>query len=343
MKGGVDVLLAATADPALTTSVRRTAMFGAVGAAGWSAQQLADLVAQGLGAPTACAALLPGPISADLGRSRPDLDPSSAELDPILGLRMDSPARWLSASVLRSVEGFDAELLLAASSPSAEAAFLAVTVLARTPPGRANEGKWDATSLLLTLLDGKLLHVPPSARLVSLEALGAHAAHAAVASGPVASAPLASAPVAVERLSRTLTNERADAGTRAIAARALAQLAAQGALLTKEGADGATEHAVEALAAAAASDADRYVRGYAAEALASILFVCASGWTSDAAAAKSSSALLEACRAGLEAVVSTVVVAEALRRRGEGDDPHTLVRWVCARRWCPLTTPEHPF
>ena len=53
-------------------------------------------------------------------------------MDPVLGLHIRDGSRWMSASVLRTLEGFDAECLLAAARPPAEAAYFSALVLARS-------------------------------------------------------------------------------------------------------------------------------------------------------------------------------------------------------------------
>jgi hypothetical protein len=134
---------------------------------------------------------------------------------------------------------------------------------------------------------------PPSACLVALEALG---------SSPTPGAGQRSVDVSeggqggqggqgcqeayglsMQLLARTLGSPCADAGTRAIAARALAQQCAQGALLPAGryppqaepllGCSCAASAVIGSLSAALASDGDRYVRGYAADALASAFLV----------------------------------------------------------------------
>ena len=135
-----------------------------------------------------------------------------------------------------------------------------------------------------------------------------------------------------KRIALVLTHAHADAGTRALAARAFAQLGAQGVLTIARVGVGAKDAAIEALAVAAASDPDRYVRGYAVDALASVLLL-----------ESTASGEQNVARAALEAVLAPEDVAAALHRRTEGDDPQAIVRWLCARRWCPLTTPAAPF
>ena len=303
--GGGEVLLSLMSDAEASTSIRRTAMFGAV-AAGIPTHTLSALVAP------------EGVVSA------PAPLPATDELDPVLALGVENRERWLSASVLRSIEGFDAELLLAAASPPAEVAFLASMVLARSPtvPDALDQSSRavDALSVLLALLDAPDATTPPSARLAALEACGTLAA----ASRDV--------DAVSKRIARVLTHAHADAGTRALAARAFMHLGAQGVLTIARVGPDAKDATIEALAVAAASDPDRYVRGYAVDALASVLLLepIASGEQSVAMGA-------------LEALLAPEDVAAALHRRSEGDDPQVIVRWLCARRWCPLTTPEAPF
>ena len=87
----------------------------------------------------------------------------------------------------------------------------------------------------------------------------------------------------------------------------------------------ARERAIQGLMAADASDADRYVRGYAFEALAAMEPV---------AGAKLRAALEQADdHSALDTAEPEACAASADER----------CRWLCARRLCPLTTPTSPF
>ena len=164
--------------------------------------------------------------------------------------------------------------------------------------------------------------------MVALEALGTHGAaaeHAAAAVDALAATTLASA--------------AADGGARAVACRALSQLAAQAI-------DGGRElrtalgGAVGSLAVALEKDNCRYARAHAAEALASIVVAHAAGGDGalDAAAAFAAAVLRDG--GGLAAAD---VDACAARAAAAPADAHACVRWLCARRRCPLTTPTSPF
>lgn len=221
--------------------------------------------------------------------------------------------------------GFDAELLLAAADPAAEIRYLAAIVLARAtrladseavpcleralavPAAQLACQGWGAS------LDSP--PPPPSARLVALEAFGARCA--AAGSGPP------------RLLARTLAHAWADAGTRAVAARALAQLSARPAVSAGLSSDEEVGgEVVGALAAALSGDADRYVRGYAADALVSLLVHGGS----------------DAARAALEAAFGDLGTVAVLQGQDQGlADARARCRSLCARRWCPLTTPLSPF
>ncbi|EOD40127.1 hypothetical protein EMIHUDRAFT_454304 [Emiliania huxleyi CCMP1516] len=85
---------------------------------------------------------------------------------------------------------------------------------------------------------------------------------------------------------------------------------------------------VGALAAALSGDADRYVRGYAADALVSLLVHGGS----------------DAARAALEAALGDLGTVAVLQGQDQGlADARARCRSLCARRWCPLTTPLSPF
>jgi hypothetical protein len=121
--------------------------------------------------------------------------------------------------------------------------------------------------------------------------------------------------------------------------------------------------AVPVLAVALGADTDRYVRSFAAEALASFLCGCeaasvaasasasASATPATPSASKASSvewkAACEVAMAALNAVVPPEDVAHALQRcrraSVSSDAVHDAVRWLGCRRRCPLTTAESPF
>ena len=111
--------------------------------------------------------------------------------------------------------------------------------------------------------------------------------------------------------------------------------------------------AVEALASALEADPDRYVRGYAAEALVSVLLL--SGRVLRRAAGEGSGGgrdgdvMRERAREALATAFPQQVLNAALSDAGGLDDRerdahgHARCRWLCAQRWCPLTTPISPF
>jgi len=221
------------------------------------------------------------------------------------------------------------------------------------------------------------LHASVSARLVAIEALGAHGAE-----------PLY-APAAVAQLAAVVACTCGeDGGARAVAARALAQLSARSiggtrALAVAVGA------AVGVLSVALQHDPDRYVRGFASEALANVAvlaFVHAQSPSGEVPSptelatvhAQSPSgevpspaeleALTDTSRRAAEALrasglavevdhmlhqllcqmLHTCASARGMRNGGARDDAmidlaHDAVRWLCCRRRCPITTPENPF
>ena len=221
------------------------------------------------------------------------------------------------------------------------------------------------------------LHASVSARLVAIEALGAHGAE-----------PLY-APAAVAQLAAVVASTCGeDGGARAVAARALAQLSARSiggtrALAVAVGA------AVGVLSVAVQLDPDRYVRGFASEALANVAvlaFVHAQSPSGEVpsptelatvhaqspsgevpspaeleALTDTSWRAAEALRASglavevdhmlhqlLGQMLHTCASARGMRNGGARDDAmidlaHDAVRWLCCRRRCPITTPENPF
>ena len=278
-KGGGDILVEVLSDigDGMSTSVRRTAMYGCIAANRLPTRPLRDIMTRRQIA-----------ASADEEDAKGD---EEEHIDPVLHVPIADPTRWLSASLLREREGFDAECLLAASNKEAEAVYMATVALANNPKAlKESDGAWPA-ELLKDFQYGKATIIPPpSARLVALESLAHPAIHRHVS-------------WMWGLLGATLQDTHADAGTRAVAARALAHIAAQG-FLPEVGdylrdntpLEGTALLLAGTLAAAANRDADRYVRGYAFEAIAS----------------------------------ATSTEQTEVRRR-------------CAERWCPLTTPTSPF
>ena len=267
-------------------------------------------------------------------------------MDPVLGVLIRDGARWTSASVLRTLEGFDAECLLAAARPPAEAAYFSTLVLARSM-AVASRGSTSGELLLGLLRPGSL--APPSARLVALEALGAHATARWRDGGVAAAAP------SLRFLIDVVRAPHSDAGTRALACRALAHVASGApAALELVAEDG--PGAVGALAIALASDPDRYVRGYAAEALASVAVArgrsspcgqTAAGALASCLVDRASARSADATRvADPESDDETAEVLQLCTQAGSGGGASpsgVVVRWLCARRRCPLTTPSSPF
>ena len=297
-KGG-DILVEVLSDigDGMSTSVRRTAMYGCIAANRLHAQTFTDIMIRRLPLGTATLRAFEGREEAATEAERQD--EQHERVDPVLGVPITDPSRWLSASLLREREGFDAECLLAASNKEAEAVYMAAVVLARNPEALDGSGMTAAQLLERFLMPTPVpLSLPPSARLVALESLAHPAIH--TSTGVPALRLLAAI------LTNPLSHGWADAGTRAVAARALAHVAAQGLLRISDTLEApCSDHgpmisqtfaAAEALAAAADRDPDRYVRGYAFEALMS--------------------------------ATST---------------EQTEVRRSCAERWCPLTTPTSPF
>ena len=212
----------------------------------------------------------------------------------------------MAAPLIRRSDGFDAELLLAALRPAAEARYLAVLAASRGRP----------TGLAAPLLD--LLarsSISISERMVALEALGTHGAAAEHAAA------------AVDALAATLASAAADGGARAVACRALSQLAAQAI-------DGGRElraalgGAVGSLAVALEKDGCRYARAHAAEALASIVVAHAAGGDGalDAAAAFAAAVL----RDGGGLAAADVDACARARRRRAGRRPRLRALVVCA-------------
>ena len=227
-----------------------------------------------------------------------------------------TPTGWMAAPLIRRSDGFDAELLLAALRPAAEARYLAVLAASRGRP----------TGLAAPLLD--LLarsSISISERMVALEALGTHGAAAEHAAAAVDGSPPRSP-------------RRADGGARCRVSRACSW--------RRRAIDGGRElraalgGAVGSLAVALEKDHCRYARAHAAEALASIVVAHAAGGDGalDAAAAFAAAVLRDG--GGL---VAADVDACAARAAAAPADAHACVRWLCARRRCPLTTPTSPF
>ena len=203
------------------------------------------------------------------------------------------------------------------------------------------------------------LHASVSARLVAIEALGAHGAE-----------PLY-APAAVAQLAAVVASTCGeDGGARAVAARALAQLSAQSiggtrALAVAVGA------AVGVLSVAVQLEPDRYVRGFASEALANVAvlaFVHAQSPSGEVPSPAELEALTDTSQRAAETLrasglavevdhmlhqllgqmLHTCASARGMWNGGARDDAmidlaHDAVRWLCCRRRCPITTPENPF
>lgn len=295
----IDVLLSKQS----STSERRTAVYGCIAGGAVSAETLLEAVR------AAAAACKPDGLAhasttdgcQGMGCAGPRCEPTNP-WHRVEGSSPPSDGGWMPANLIRSLDGFDAESMMAAYSPAAAAAFAATLAFTRSArpagaaathppasicgcPGESLEGdpgesilRTEAEAVgatLLRLLDNsRALSI--SARLVLLGALGTHSLE------PIhirATARLACAIV---------SDSAADGSARAVAARVLSQLSARaiGAACTSPQ-DPATAYSaspyppaaalraavresVGALAGALAGDADRYVRGHAAEALASI-------------------------------------------------------------------------
>ena len=351
-----------------STSVRRTAMYGAVAA---GAIDRATLVAiadecSGVDATAEEEAQVPVHATGSDGDGEGGSDGSGSDATgPRAGESGADEAAataaelktggergsdWLSAAAVRGHDGFDAELLLAAATPRAEVVYLALLAMGR---GVGSGG----APALLAVLDRATPLVSPhegwgghddkddaeealrrgasiSGQLVALEALGTHAAEAVHAAS------------AVSRLLGTLRDGRADGGARAVAARALSQL---GTLALAPTADPALRTAMAAavapLAAAMRADVDRYVRAHAAEALACAAMLAA---RDDASVDEAARAAAHDAAAALAEVMPAQDVVEAVRRAAETDgrgeeSAHLAIRWLFCRRRCPMTTPDSPF
>ena len=200
------------------------------------------------------------------------------------------------------------------------------------------------------------LHASVSARLVAIEALGVHGAEPPYA------------PAAVAQLAAVVASTCAeDGGARAVAARALAQLSAQAIGGTRALAV-AVGSAVGILSVAVQLDPDRYVRGYASEALANVA-VLATVHAQSSPSSAELEALMDTSRRAAEALRASGLAVEVdymlhhllgkmrhtcaasareMRNGSARDDAiidlaHDAVRWLCCRRRCPITTPENPF
>ena len=372
---GVASLLDALTADGVSTSVRRTALYGLISAGARAPSDAltalvlqqprpaADTTAAQEAAPRADAS---PPLPAASGnRAIEPADPSLGmpihdSVDPILSMPIHDSSRWISASSVRVHEGYDAECLLAATDRRAEARYFGVLALIRSGCGELPHHS-ELFAALRQL--GHPCRPPPSACLVLLEALGADmprcCSRGAIADGCAAQEAAAPTYGASSRsllhervvcLASSLTHAHADAGTRAVAARALAQLAARRLL----GETTAACVAATALAAALATDADRYVRGYAADGLASLL-LCHARADSTARAAiqppstittHESSAPCEAAavaQSALSAAISAKHVDAAIHKARDAREQDTAARWLCARRRCPLTSPSSPY
>ena len=204
------------------------------------------------------------------------------------------------------------------------------------------------------------LHASVSARLVAIEALGVHGAEPPYA------------PAAVAQLAAVVASTCGeDGGARAVAARALAQLSARAIGGTRALAV-AVGSAVGILSVAVQLDPDRYVRGYASEALANVAVLAtvhAQSPSGEVPSPAELEALMDTSRRAAEALRASGLAVEVdymlhhllgkmrhtcaasareMRNGSARDDAildlaHDAVRWLCCRRRCPITTPENPF
>ena len=180
------------------------------------------------------------------------------------------------------------------------------------------------------------------------------------------------APAAVAQLAAVVASTCVeDGGARAVAARALAQLSAQAIGGTRALAV-AVGSAVGILSVAVQLDPDRYVRGYASEALANVAVLAtvhAQSPSGEVPSPAELEALMDTSRRAAEALRASGLAVEVdymlhhllgkmrhtcaasareMRTGSARDDAnidlaHDAVRWLCCRRRCPITTPENPF
>ena len=227
---------------------------------------------------------------------------------------------------------------------------------AAEPPMHAGAADRRVSSVMTSQASSPLtkLHASVSARLVAIEALGVHGAEPPYA------------PAAVAQLAAVVASTCAeDGGARAVAARALAQLSARAIGGTRALAV-AVGSAVGILSVAVQLDPDRYVRGYASEALANVAVLATVHAQSPSAELE---ALMDTSRRAAEALRASGLAVEVdymlhhllgkmrhtcaasareMRNGSARDDAiidlaHDAVRWLCCRRRCPITTPENPF
>jgi len=288
---GAVALLAAMLSPESSTSVRRTATYGCVASGAVDASTLERLVAQSsrvrVGTEDeAEGAAADGDSVRTEAAGQPLLARENGPADgydgrawrPVGSGRAASTDGWMAACVVREADGFDAECMMAVADPSAAALYAATLAFARGArvAGAGPRGGEDVCGVALRLLRGPAATaLSISVRLVLLESLGLHGG---------------ASPHAASRLASQLVADTAvDGAARAVGARVLSQLAARsiqdslGAGGPRGGCrGGAAEEAeggglglalaacVTPLATALGSDPDRYVRGHAAEALASV-------------------------------------------------------------------------
>ncbi|KAL1522683.1 hypothetical protein AB1Y20_017660 [Prymnesium parvum] len=306
--GESGALLGVLTDAARSTSERRTAAYGLVASSTSHRGGEAGLVAQLM----------------QLSGGRRAAAECSLRVDP---RPRQEEREWTSAAAIREADGFDAEMLLAASDPAAEALFLATVVSARMAPcghGRLLLALYDSTSSI-------------SIKLVVLEALGTHGAEPACASEAAA------------LLARVLSDAHADGGARAVASRALSQLTARCLSDDCPALRAALCTSVEAVSGALAADRDRYVRAHAFEALATLAMLrpyrrSPPQGEERLEEQRTRDRLPESASQALASFVQTDELLEAQARAAVGPvEAHEAVRWLAAQRRCPLTTPESPF
>ena len=101
---------------------------------------------------------------------------------------------------------------------------------------------------------------------------------------------------------------------------------------------------VAVLAKVAEGDCDRYARAYAVDALASLMVL----WHTQSMPEGDAGRVLEAAAAHAVSALTETIAPEHVNgvlNRCKGCPPNDvddLIRWVCCRRWCPLTTEESP-
>jgi hypothetical protein len=320
-RDGLARLLAVIGSSSVRTSVRRTAMYGMTAAcAGAEKQQLMSSIAD-------TEAVF---VSAFCGSLADDQMAGTSDPEPV-GEKDDTLAEtlsgddWMPASIIRKRDGFDAELLLAAARPNAEARYLKLLAIARS----SAEG-W--ASLLISVLRSSA--VSTSERMVVLEALGSHGVG------------VGQARHSIRELCAVLASPMSDGGARAVAARALAQIGFQAISHTVASGEEvrlSLAEATSSLSSALADDSCRYVRAHAAEALVCILLAHAIAAESEKSSLYpgSVSAIHALSTSGglalhdLKTCVARAIVAP--------HQSHTCARWLLCRRRCPITSPSSPF